>query len=115
MKKKYYKIGDYVKTTGVNMPSTWHTMFGIIIDINEYIVVKWDNTGVEDDKLPEEIRLVPRRNLIDEWEREIKYGRLLILQREFNLSMEEAEIIYNMNPACFPHHMKEKFYFFDRL
>ena len=103
--------GDYVETIGIGNISTWTKIRGIIRRREgKSIFVQWDNLESESVVSPNEIKLVKRKPLFDEWKRKNKFSRLAFLRKRFNLSQKEARSLYKPNPGFFPFKVKKHFF-----
>ena len=103
--------GDYVETVGIGDVSTWSKIRGTITrKEGKNISVQWDALNSEGVVSPNEIKLVKRKPLFDEWKKKNKFSRLAFLRKRFGLSQKEAKSLYRPNPVFFPFNVKKHFF-----
>lgn len=103
--------GDYVETVGIGDISTWSKIRGTITrKEGNSISVQWDALNSEGVVSPDEIKLVKRKPLFDEWKKKNKFSRLAFLRKQFDLSQKEARSLYRPNPVFFPFNVKKHFF-----
>ena len=103
--------GDYVESVGIGDVSRWSKIRGIITRREgNSISVHWDALDSEATVSPDDIKLVKRKPLFDEWKKKNKFSRLAFLRKRFDLSQKEARTLYKPNPVFFPFNVKKHFF-----
>lgn len=103
--------GDYVESVGIGDVSRWSKIRGRITRREgKSISVHWDTLNSEDVVSPDEIKLVKRKPLFDEWKKKNKFSRLAFLRKRFGLSQKEARLLYRPNPVFFPFNVRKHFF-----